>query len=272
MMFRKLLSRPVVSFFISRQASDAYPKPKRFYKEVSVNSVNDTQFEVLLDKRKLKTPKGSPLILNSEPLALVIAQEWDSQKETLDIPHMRVSGLTFTTIDNPNHETPETLTDKIIEYLDTDTLLYMAPTPKELHDLEQEKWLPIINWANEKHELALRPSYSLTELVEIPKESRAKIYRHFFAMGFPALNGILYGVDSIKSVLLMLACLQFRLSAEEAAKLANLEIDYQLSIYQKVEGHHDVQECETLSRLSACLLYIQMSTYTETRTPIMATS
>lgn len=100
--------------------------------------------------------------------------------------------------------------------------------------MEQEQWLPIVNWANEKHELALRPSYSITEMAGVPEESRAKLHRHFFSMGFPALNGLLYGVDSIKSVLLLLACLQFRLSAEEAAKLANLEQQYQTKVYQKV--------------------------------------
>lgn len=131
----------------------------------------------------------------------------------------------------------------------------MASSPKELCELERKNWLPIIDWANEKHELALRPSYSLAEVATIPDESRLKLHRHFHSMGFPALNGILYGVDSIKSVLLLLACLQFRLSAEEAAKITNLEQHYQSQIYKQVRHicfNKLIILCNLGRRLSRC--------------------
>jgi chaperone required for assembly of F1-ATPase len=110
----------------------------------------------------------------------------------------------------------------------------MSETPQELYELEQQKWLPVINWVNEKHELNLHPSYSVTELATIPEDSRLKLYRHISSMGFPALNGMLYGVGTIKSVLLMLACLQAHLSVEETVHLAYLEQAYQTKIYKKV--------------------------------------
>lgn len=43
--------------------------------------------------------------LDSEALALAIAQEWDSQKELINIPLMRLTGLAFTTAENPYNET-----------------------------------------------------------------------------------------------------------------------------------------------------------------------
>lgn len=165
------------------------------------------------------------------------------------------------------------MTDKIVEYLENDTLLYLAATPKELCNLEREKWLPIVDWANETYKLDLKPSYNVTEVATVPNESRLKLHRHISSMNFAALNGFLYGVDSIKSVLLILACLGARLSTEEAGELANLEQHYQAKIYQKVrallitllsllslqvEGHHDVQEYELLNRLSAAVFYIQV--------------
>lgn len=44
-------------------------QPKRFYKQTGVLS-SDGQYEVVLDNKKLKTPKGTPFVLKSEPLAI----------------------------------------------------------------------------------------------------------------------------------------------------------------------------------------------------------
>lgn len=123
----------------------------------------------------------------------------------------------------------------------------MVDEPKELFELQQEKWLPIIDWANEKHEVALCPSYSLTELAKVPDDSRSKLHRHICSMGFAALNGMFYGVGTIKSILLMLACLQCRLSVEGAVHLAYLEQHYQTMIYKKVTNLYPFE-----LRLSCC--------------------
>lgn len=57
--------------------------PKRFYKKTGVLG-SDGKFEIFLDQKKLKTPKGSLFTVDSEPLALAISTEWNSQKETID--------------------------------------------------------------------------------------------------------------------------------------------------------------------------------------------
>jgi len=48
-----------------------------------------------LDQRKLKTPKGNPLIIESEPLALAVAAEWDAQKETISQSNMHLVWKVF---------------------------------------------------------------------------------------------------------------------------------------------------------------------------------
>ena len=53
---------------------------KRFYRKTGVLH-NNGKYEVTLDQRKLKTPKGNIFFVESEPLALAVAAEWDSQKE-----------------------------------------------------------------------------------------------------------------------------------------------------------------------------------------------
>ena len=56
---------------------------KRFYKNTSILS-SGNKYEIILDQRKLKTPLGKIFEVNSKPLALAIAHEWDSQKEIIN--------------------------------------------------------------------------------------------------------------------------------------------------------------------------------------------
>lgn len=56
---------------------------KRFFKKTDILYSNG-KYEVTLDQRKLKTPKGNLFTVDSESLALAVATEWDSQKEKLD--------------------------------------------------------------------------------------------------------------------------------------------------------------------------------------------
>lgn len=65
---------------------------KRFYKSCSVVQSNG-KFEVALDSRKLKTPNGSIFQVESEPLALAVAAEWDSQKEKIVPTSMHLVGM-----------------------------------------------------------------------------------------------------------------------------------------------------------------------------------
>lgn len=56
--------------------------PRKFYKNVSISKA-DGLFEINLDKNKLKTPLGTLFRVPTEPLAVVVATEWDSQKEMI---------------------------------------------------------------------------------------------------------------------------------------------------------------------------------------------
>lgn len=117
----------------------------RFYKTVNVVA-RKQYYEILLDKYTLKTTAGKPLQLHSLPLTLAIAQEWRSQQQKIESGKMRLTGLAFTTIDNPLNETKESLTENILQFLETDTLLYFAEeeTSSSLLQLQNEKWAPVI--------------------------------------------------------------------------------------------------------------------------------
>ena len=43
-----------------------------------------------MDNKKVKTPAGNPLIVPTKPLAMAVAVEWNSQKETIKPENMHL--------------------------------------------------------------------------------------------------------------------------------------------------------------------------------------
>ena len=98
---------------------------KRFYKNVDVVS-SGNQYEITLDSNKLKTPNGSVFCVNSELLALGVAHEWSSQKDLIMLSQMHLNALSNVCIDNPTQITKYDLVDSILNFLDTDTILFFS--------------------------------------------------------------------------------------------------------------------------------------------------
>ena len=66
---------------------------KRFYKDVSLVDAGNGSYEILLDSKKLKTPGGAVFSVESEPLALAVAHEWESQKDQVLLSQMHLTGI-----------------------------------------------------------------------------------------------------------------------------------------------------------------------------------
>lgn len=99
--------------------------PKRFYRQTGVVTSNG-KFEITLDQRKLKTPKGAPFFVESEPLAIAIATEWDAQKDIIDRSRMHLTALSSTVIDNPNNLNKQDIVNYLVNYTNTDAILYQS--------------------------------------------------------------------------------------------------------------------------------------------------
>uniref|UniRef100_A0A915CXC6 ATP synthase mitochondrial F1 complex assembly factor 2 n=1 Tax=Ditylenchus dipsaci TaxID=166011 RepID=A0A915CXC6_9BILA len=253
-------------------AASAIHRPKRFYKSVDVVEVANQGeqdasalaaghakllYEIHLDKRKLKTQAGRVLKLDSQPLALAIAQEWDAQKDLIHKGRMLLTGLAFTTIDNPFKDTNESLTAKIMEFLPTDTLLYHTSESESgsMARLQQKKWQPVLDWANEHYGLELVASHILTKEPTIPEESSKTIEQWVAKHNFASLNALNFGADAVKSLLLTLATVDHHLDVEEAVELARLEQIHQAKTWGSVEFMHDVEHHQLCTRLSAAVLF-----------------
>ena len=60
---------------------------------MSLIDAGKENYEILLDSRKLKTPSGTTFSVRSEPLALAIAHEWESQKDLVILSQMHLTGI-----------------------------------------------------------------------------------------------------------------------------------------------------------------------------------
>lgn len=235
---------------------------KRFYKNVSVVQHNG-QFEVNLDSRKLKTPLGSTFQVDSEPLALAVANEWMSQVGDVMLSQMHINGLCNTCLDNPGKASKETLVKSILDFLETDTILYYGEDTLEasgaaLVEMQKQKWSPLILWFRERFGVDVNPTQSLDARC-VSQEDLAKLERHLLSYSWAAINGLSFGVDAVKSLILGLAVLERRVTVEEAVKLSRIELDFQIAYWGNVEWAHDMEYHDTTSRLAAATIFTQLN-------------
>lgn len=57
----------------------------------------------------------------------------------------------------------EDVIKNVMNYLETDTVLYRSEENDKLKSLQEAHWDPVIAWASERHRVNLRPSYNVAE-------------------------------------------------------------------------------------------------------------
>nr|XP_022914459.1 ATP synthase mitochondrial F1 complex assembly factor 2 [Onthophagus taurus] len=227
---------------------------KRFYKTTGILT-SGGKYEITLDQKKLKTPKGNLFILNSEPLALAVASEWDAQKEKIIQTSMHLTTLCNTAIDNPNNLNKFDMVQYLVNYLDTDTILFQAKEQERLYELQEKEWDPVIQWFCNKFKVDLQKSVVI-EGPKISDETKQKISKYLLSYSQDAIFGFVYGVDTIKSIILTLACIERFLTPEKAVLLSRLEEEFQLGHWGRVEWAHDLSQHDLQARLAATVLFI----------------
>lgn len=253
-----LLRQLPVSYASRRCMADAR---KKFYKNVTIAGTND-MYEVNLDHRKLKTPLGNVLQIPHHGLALAVAHEWNAVKEKIHPSLMHLTGLSFTVVDNPHHASKYDVVAKMLEYMETDTILYREGQVDFMELLERE-WDPILQWFNEKFDANLKPCEGICG-ADISPEVRETVRRYLLSFDIWAAYGFLYGIEALKSVVLTIAAAERRISAEKAVYLSRIETEFQISHWGAVEWGHGLDKYDLQSRFSAAMLFVQFNTWKAT--------
>lgn len=229
---------------------------KRFYKKVSIAESPEcgTNYEILLDQRKLKTPLGSLVTIENQFLALALAEEWDRQSKKIDLSSMHLNSLINTMIDNPLKQGKDEIRAKIMYFLDWDTLLYRSDLPVEFRQLQVDSWDPVLKFVNEQFQTKFRSTFDLHEKDLIRSEDRLIIEKYLKSFDQPSLTVFLYIVEQLKSILLTIALLKQFLPVEKIASLSRLETEFQISRWSNVEHYHDYNLMDATSKIAAAYL------------------
>ncbi len=116
---------------------------KKFWKKVSIKKISSNSFQIMLDEKILQTPRKRKLVLPNLRLTQEIVKEWDQVSKNINTNSMIFYGLISTSLDKVT-DNRNLYIDDILDYIDTDLICYRAENPKELVELQKNKWDPII--------------------------------------------------------------------------------------------------------------------------------
>lgn len=115
---------------------------KRFYREVEVAG-SAGAWRVELDGRAIRTQRGAEQLLPGRKLAEALAREWREQGEEIDPAAFPLRDMADYALDIVREDRADTI-DKLLAFVETDTLCYRADPDEALYRRQIEIWEPLI--------------------------------------------------------------------------------------------------------------------------------
>ncbi len=197
---------------------------KRFWSDVGVIE-DDGGFGVALDGRPVRTPGKSHLTLPTRALADALAQEWRDQDDTVDPATMPLTRAANSAVDRVAAQFEDVLA-MLVEYGETDLLIYRADRPDALAQRQADAWDPWIDWANTALGVRLTPVVGVIPQAQDPGNQTR--FRSALAPQTPlALTGIHDLVTLSGSLVLGLAVARGALAADEGWTLSRIDETWQ---------------------------------------------
>lgn len=205
---------------------------KRFYKQVEVKP-HDGGYAVLLDGRVLKTPGKQALTFESSFRAKLVAAEWQAQGEVILPDTMPCTRLMNVACELTPPNRPE-LVKEFRSYCSTDLLCFRSENPTDLSKRQGVIWQPILDWATDKHGLAL----SVTTSLHAPKQAESSLSSaatYAGDQGDLELTLLVHFTASFGSGVLALALMEGYLDVEAAFTASRLDEIFQNELWGEDE-------------------------------------
>lgn len=199
---------------------------RKFYKAATVA---DGGSGVMLDQRRLRTPKGALFAAPTRALAEQIAAEWNAQGDLIRPSAMPLTQLAFAAVDH----TPERrgdLYDYVAKFGETDLVTHRAEGPSPLVARQNAHWDPVIAWAGRALGVVLpvvvgvTPARSHDAAIEALRAQAA-------ALDDFQLTGVAQATGLAGSALIAFAVSRGELSAAQAFEAGMLDELYQLETW-----------------------------------------
>jgi chaperone required for assembly of F1-ATPase len=188
---------------------------------------------------QLKTPEKKPLVVPNQALADAIAAEWKGRK-AFNAAVMPLTTLVYTAIDRVA-EQRENMAEVVLAYVDTDTLCYRASESKALQDRQKKGWDPILAWAGSRFN-ALWQTTSGVMPIEQPAALHEAVRSYLQGLDDMKLSACAVLASLYSSLVLAVAVVEKRLSAQEAFALSRLEETFQAESWGEYEENAKRQE------------------------------
>lgn len=123
------------------------------------------------------------------------------------------------------------IVERLVQFSLNDVLLFLSPE-SDLRALQEQKWLPVLRWIKQN----LKLDFKTTETLESPTENMASainLQNFLSSLTNRQLTALYIAAVHMRSVLLAMAMVKGRLSAQEAFELSELEELYQAERWGK---------------------------------------
>ncbi len=212
---------------------------KRFYKTVTAESV-DGGHAIRLDGRAVKTPARAELVLPTPSLTYAVIAEWDAQAEQIDPRSMPLTGLANAAIDRVAPD-PKAFAATLAVYAETDLLCYRADSPSELVGSQAESWDPLLDWAQERYDVAFEIVEGIIHRAQ-PPETVARLAAALDAHGPFQLAALQPLITISGSLLIALALIEGEIDVESAFAAAHLDEIWQVEQWGEDELARQARE------------------------------
>lgn len=199
-------------------------KPRRFYKAVSVEAAPEG-FEVRLDDRSVRTPKGARLALPTRALAEQVAEEWAGQGESLEVAGMHALRLANTALE-AIPQAREATADQLADYAGSDLLCYYADQPAALVERQNAAWGPLLERAERELGLEFVRAAGVIHRPQ-PEETLERVRSLALSLDDFRLAGLAFGAALFGSAVLAVALLRGWLTGAEALELSRIDERFQ---------------------------------------------
>ncbi len=201
---------------------------KRFWTVATATPV-DAGWQVLLDRRAVKTQAGSAQVVPTPALAAALADEWAAQGATVDPASLPLRDLTDLAIDVIAADRAGS-TAALLRYAETDTLCYRAEPEEALHIRQIELWEPLLVAAEARWQVQFERVNGVIHRPQSPA-TLARLERELAAHDPFTLAALTTLSALAASLTIALAALEPGADAAGLWDAANLEEDWQAELW-----------------------------------------
>lgn len=198
---------------------------RRFYKTVDIDAHEDG-FILLLDGRRARTRAGRALTCAREALAQVIAQEWRAVGDHIDFARMPRTRLRMTVIDRADDDRGS-WAGIVLNFLDTDLLVYRADRPEGLTQRQAAAWDPILAALGRATGILLHPTAGIAYAAQ-PPENAARAEALLAAVSDDALLCVKELTELLGSAALALAHYEKLIGVDAAFEASRIDEEFQI--------------------------------------------